>query len=463
MNQNESTQPRGNLFLALVGMLIVPGFFLADTLIAVSRGWGFEARGNYGNLVSVACMAAMLLALIVFLLLVIIGPTRRALRRGSVGIVVFSCSIIIGWFIAEGLLLVLHPQPGFHLRPTGASYVYQPDPFTMTNVSGEAIASINSQGLRGPEPPPRDEAYRIMCIGGSTTECLYLDDTETWAGLLEQRLDEESDQDVWVAIAAVSEFAAPHHEDFLESSPLIADTDCVVMLPGVNDFLRMLIEADSGEASPPLWYRSGVFAIVKEYWNASRGADQRTRGFVYDTTGEELDLHRLGMKIEKPEEPLNIPAAVEAYGKRVEAICKVAKDRGVRLVLVTQPVLWADFLSEQGNRRLNIARVHPMKREWDYLEAPNLAEAMDQYNEKLIEVAEQSDTEYFDAAIEMSGNVKYFYDDYHFNESGCAKFAELLSDWFAENPGNFPLAGTTAEEPPVTEGAPAKESAGGTE
>lgn len=437
MDQNGSSQRRGNLFLALVGMWIVPGFILADTLIAVARGWGFTSRGNYGDFVALGCVAVMLLTLILFLFMLLVGPIRRALRRGSVGIVVFSLSILVGWLIGEGLLMLIHPQPGFHLRPPGTKYVFQPDPFTMTNVSGEAVTSINSQGLRGSEPPPRDEAYRILCVGGSTTEGYYLDDTETWTALLEERLGEQSDGDLWVGAAAVSENATAEHLKFIESSPLIDESDCVVMMVGINDFLRYLMGFDTGTGTPPLWSRSGLFALLKEYWNASRGADQRTRGFVVDSTGEELDLHRLGMKIEEPEEPLDIPAAVEAFGERLTAICEAAKQRGVRLVLVTQPVLWDDFLSEQGNRRLNIARMQPIEREWDYLTAPNLAEAMAQYSEKVVEVAEATGTEYFDAGLEMRGEVKYFYDDYHFNESGSSKFAELLADWFAENPGDI--------------------------
>ncbi len=444
--------------MALIGMLIVPGFILADTLVAVSLGWGFEDRGNYGNLVAVACVAAMLLALLLFLVFLAIRPLRQALRNNSLGIVVFSVSIIVGWFVAEGLLTVLHPRPPFHLRPAGVKYVFQPDPFTMTNVSGEAVTTINSLGLRGSEPPPRDEAYRILCVGGSTTECYYLDDTETWTTLLEQRLDEDATTDVWVASAGFSEYAAPHHLRFLKTSPLIDETDCVVMMVGINDFLRMLIGCDTGEATPPLWNRSGLFAIAKRYWNASRGADKRTRGFVVDLTGEELDLHRLGMTIEGSEEPLDIPAIVEEYGKRIAAICAAAKQRKVRLVLVTQPVLWDDFLSEQGNRRLNIARVHPMPREWEYLNAPNLAEAMDQYNEKLVEVAEQTETECFDAALEMSGAVKYYYDDYHFNESGCSKFAALLADWFVEHPGDLKMAQAGSGEAATSEADATEES-----
>lgn len=436
MDESGSTKQRGNLFLALVGMWIVPGFFLVDTLLAFWRGWGVISRANYGDFVVLGCVTLMLLSLIMFLLMVAIGPTRRALRRGSVGIVVFSVSILVGWFIGEGLLMLIHPQPGYHLRPAGTKYVFQPDPFTMTNVSGEAVTTINSQGVRGSEPPPRDEAYRILCVGGSTTEGYYLDDTETWTALLEERLGEEGDGDVWVGAAAVSEYATPQHLRFIEKSPLIDEVDCVVLMVGSNDFMRYLMGFDTSTAMPPLWYRSGLFGLIKEYWNASRGADQRTRGFVVDSTGEELDLHRLGMKIEEHEVPLDVPAAVEAFGERLTAICDAAKARGVRLVLVTQPVLWDDFLSEQGNRRLNIARVHPVERQWDYLTAANLGEAMSQYNEKVVEVAESTGTEYFDAALEMRGEVKYFYDDYHFNESGSSKFAELLSDWFAENSGS---------------------------
>ena len=439
MTQNGSRQPRGNVLLALVGLFIVPGFFLADTLVAVARGWSFDARGNYGNLVTFACLAAMLLTLIVFLLLVSIGPPRRALRNNSWGIVVFSISVIVGWFVSEGLLMVIHPQPPFHLRAAGTKYILQPDPFTMTNVSGEAVTTINSLGLRGSEPPPRNDAFRILCVGGSTTECYYLDDTETWTTLLAGRLGEDATVDVWAAAAAISEYAAPHHLRFLEKSPLVDEVDCVVMMVGVNDYLRLLLGFDTGAATPPLWSRSGLFALAKENWVVSRGADNRTRGFVVDLTGEELDLHRLGMRIEEPEVPLDFTAAVEQYGRWIEEICDAAKQRDVRLVLVTQPALWDDFLSEQGNRRLNIARVHPLVREWEYLKAANLAETMDRYNEKLVEVAEKTETELYDAAFDMSGVVKYFYDDYHFNESGCSKFAELLADWFVEHPGNLEM------------------------
>jgi|GEM_PF-1131463 len=459
-NQNEAKHSRGNLLLALIGMLIVPGFFLTDTLVAVARGWAFEARGNYGNLVVIACLAVMVLTVVVFLLLLVVGPARRALQNNAWGIVLFSVSIIVGWFISEGLLNVLHPRPPFHLRPAGAKYVFQPDPFTMTNVSGEAVTSINSMGLRGSEPPPRNEAYRILCVGGSTTECYYLDDTETWTTLLEKRLDGAAAEDVWVAAAAISEYATPQHLRFLKTSPLIDETDCVVMMVGVNDFLRLLLGFDTGGATPPLWYRSGLFALAKEHWVVSRGADQRTRGFVVDRTGEELDLHRLGMKIEEPKVPLDFGAAIEEYGKRIKAICETAKQRGVRLVLVTQPALWDDFLSEQGNRRLNIARVYPLVREWKYLKAANLAEVMDQYNEKLVEIAEGAETDFFDAAFEMNGAVKYFYDDYHFNEAGCSKFAELFAGWFVEHPGKMKMkladsGATDANDADATEGSPA--------
>lgn len=52
--------------------------------------------------------------------------------------------------------------------------------------------STNKLGLRGDAPPCEWERYyTIVTIGGSTTQCFYLDDHKTWPYLLQEKLKRE--------------------------------------------------------------------------------------------------------------------------------------------------------------------------------------------------------------------------------------------------------------------------------
>src|SRR4051812_17145031 len=49
-----------------------------------------------------------------------------------------------------------------------------PTPDIMPGVSGISRFAVDSLGLRGDEPV-EDREIRVLALGGSTTECLYLD------------------------------------------------------------------------------------------------------------------------------------------------------------------------------------------------------------------------------------------------------------------------------------------------
>jgi hypothetical protein len=58
--------------------------------------------------------------------------------------------------------------------------VFKPDPALLPGISGDSRFDVDSDGIRGDEMP-RGDAYRILAVGGSTTECLYLDQEEALA------------------------------------------------------------------------------------------------------------------------------------------------------------------------------------------------------------------------------------------------------------------------------------------
>lgn len=81
--------------------------------------------------------------------------------------------------------------------PPNIHRVFNLDPRVLPGVEGETNFIVNSEGIRGDEFIPQDD-YRILAIGGSTTEDLYLDQTEAWPQVLQSQLNDDNIRRVWV-------------------------------------------------------------------------------------------------------------------------------------------------------------------------------------------------------------------------------------------------------------------------
>ncbi len=462
MKQDQRVRTKGSLTLGWLGMIALPLGVIADTLWAIQRGWHLRHAGSF------AIVFWLAVAVVAFAALLMLLPAGRRVARRATQWWLFSAGALAGLLLAEFVVLpILAPSAAFHRRLPNSTYVFNPDPFDMFNVSGEAHSTFNSLGLRGPELPAGDrDQYRILCIGGSATECYFLDDQECWTELLMHRLarrggvpvlepvskkngatnsktdaEPEVEESIhhlrpWVGVAAVSEFASGHHLRFIRDYSTVDQVDCVLVMLGVNDFLRLLLQLDMGESPPPLWYRSRLLDLAREIWNVRFG-----HGIIVDPEGEQLRIARLGLPIAPHDIQRKLPAALDAYADRLRAIVSAAKTNGVRLVFVAQPALWDDFLGPQGAKRLLFPRVEPYPREWDYLQVGNFRDALEQYNARLETVARESRVEFVDVVSEMNGNERYFYDDFHLNERGCHKLATILADWFTTHPAPIAAQG----------------------
>lgn len=437
LNQSgESPATARRVLIGLLGLVLLPLLVAIDSRFAIARGWSPTTAGALGKLANLATLIVLAgMAGLIF------RSFREVLAWRAGQFWLASVTTLLALGVAEASLRRLFPPPPLHCRPPGVVYQYDPDPFSLPGVFGPARQSINSLGIRGPELPPHKDAYRILCIGGSSTECYYLDDGESWPALLASDINADGKQKVWVGGVGFSEYATGDHLRFLERSPLLDEMDCVVLMTGVNDFLRLLLGFDMG-MEPPLWLRSRIVDLVKEFWNV-----RMRQGYVVDTTGHDLTLRRMGLKFHP--RPIYIDTAVEEYEHRLERIIAAAKARGVRVVLVSQPYLWDDFLTTLGNRRLRFARVYPEPREWDYVNPGTCREAMLRYNAALAKVAQREGVAFVDLAKPMAGIEQYYYDDFHLNEKGCEDAAKLLAEWFIAHPPGAPVTNAPpAADPP---------------
>ena len=214
---------------------------------------------------------------------------RRLVHVGLSAVVAWIAAevIVAGYLYYGSGVNPFTSAPPFHTRPAGRHVTFLPAKESFPGIVGVSRYTTNSQGLRGPEFPPRDAAYRILTIGGSTTECIYLDDTETWQHLLMQRLNQQGHrQPVWIGSAGISGFPTLNHLRFVTESPLMQQVDALIFLIGANDFNQFL----RGNLRDNVFHRTEetkiqpIWRYLTNRWNGERPVAAprgvvRSRGF----------------------------------------------------------------------------------------------------------------------------------------------------------------------------------------
>jgi lysophospholipase L1-like esterase len=340
--------------------------------------------------------------------------------------------------------------------PPGLTQRLRPDPALLPGIDGETRIATSREGLRA-DPMPAGECLHILAVGGSTTECLYLDQTETWPALVEAALGAPAGgarRCVWVGNAGRSGLSSPHHvvtlETLLAQWPAI---DVVVVLAGVNDLSWRLREdttwqppdlsdpaqkhmfvkrafADHPDLTHtrPLHARSVLYRRVRQVARLLRGPTpeaafaQDERGLIY----AKWRAHRQGAPRLRETLP-DLGPALDAYARNLEALVALARRHGVHLVLATQPVLWRRDLTPAEESRLWFGGVGDFQAEpgHEYYTAAALAAGMAAYNARLLEVCARAGpgTSCLPLAERLAGARDLYYDDCHFHEAGARRVA----------------------------------------
>lgn len=336
------------------------------------------------------------------------------------------------------------------LRGSSRPYVFAPNirasfaPQThvLPGVEGTSRLSTNALGIRGPEWD--DGAVRILCVGGSTTACTYLDDSETWPHLLMQRLNERHPtRRIWVGNVGKSGHDTYHHIELLRRLPEAARVDLCIVLCGVNDFDHALrLPHDLRARIAP----SRVFDVggpcfpgtpcVKQtnLYRRARALLGRTplsaAMEVEDATGSSYELRRRARQRARHDYPLpDLSADLAVYRANLATIARLCAERGIECVFVTQPTLWSDPMPPEHERWI---WSKPIGRSGRALSAADLARGMAAYNDAMRAYCAEAGVACVDLDAACPKNLSIFYDDEHFNESGARFVADALAEALAD-------------------------------
>lgn len=378
--------------------------------------------------------------------------------KGALSALLAAGSFIVALMIMEaGVRLFLDDR--FHVWPPGFHQVFNPPAGVLPGVTGPSHFVVSRDGLRG-DPLPADRSYKILAIGGSTTECLYLDDSEAWPYLLQQTL--RSLAPIWVGNAGKSGMNTKSHiVQLAHLTQQYPGLDAVIMLIGVNDFLQRLAKGDDYrpfpgvEAMPlpdyeimmsetfftwpgsdnrePFFKRLALYRVTREW--KYRVLRFPAKQLLQDADGSVYQIwraHRRQAAAVIPELP-DLSSALEEYGRNIRTMAGIAARRGIRLVFASQPFLWRHDLGEQERRLLWLGGVgrYQVEPGHAYYSIEALAEGMTRYNETLLDVCRAGGLECLDLEKDVPKDTGIFYDDVHFTEAGARHVAGVFARYFA--------------------------------
>ncbi len=352
--------------------------------------------------------------------------------------------------VAEVIVVLVLVELGWRVFvPSSTKYIYPPNQrhvvrreakFT-PGASGDAVTSINEWGMRGRSVrmlAGKTNVLKIITIGGSTTICEYLDDSESWPQLLMDNLNSAQKQRfVYVANAGVSGHNTADHLELLHRFPVVQQADMLIFLIGVNDVESALaLEGRSGESDLvarasttsfeeppryPLYTRLRLYQLV-ETARVALGLKRAPNGA--DWYGERRRVRAQSTFLPPP----NVDIPREEYRLRCERIAKYCRSTGQRCVFLTQPTIWRSELTATEESLIWLGWVGRIEAPKGFVRASDLATIMNRFNQTLLDVCRTDELECYDLASAIPKETFAFFDDAHFSPGGAKLVARFLAD-----------------------------------
>ena len=377
----------------------------------------------------------------------------RPRRRGES--LLLAAAVVSALGLAELVLRVWFTGPSL-VKDPAHELILHPNPAYMPGVSGPSRLQASSLGLRA-EQLTDAHAYRVLALGGSTTECAGLDTGEAWPAILEVGLSTELGRAVWVGNAGLSGVNSRHH--LMQIGPLleqVREVDAILMLIGVNDMLHGLryedadtdwyangqervrrhYEAFGVPARPrfgPLWERTELVHLLRrarQGWAYMRVATETRIG---DDGRAYVAARQARAASPKVDELPDLRDARAVYRHNVERIIAIAEEHGTDVVLVTHPVLWSADLPPELEALVYLGETREALAggERSYYSTGALARGMSEFNAETLDICADHALSCFDLAAILPSDTTVFYDDVHFNEQGARRVASALAPFVA--------------------------------
>ena len=345
--------------------------------------------------------------------------------------------------------------PVLSLLPVFRDTRFQLSPFLVFGprvdweIPGKAIpelARFNDEGFRlnGPVPAREPGEYRIIAVGGSTTENVWNEAGIHWPLVAQCRLRDQG-YPVRILNAAMSAYSTAQSLVRLQFGLVEHDPDMVLVMHAVNDLTVNYTAAALGREVDPHY-------LVK----------YGGKGYTGEIDAGDIVLSRVGRGIRNrlwPRREASLPPPAWAYdmergvgffSRNLRSIAHWAAAEGVEVALLTMPYSRDSaryvLLQEPtggGSPGLGVLpEQHIFSRD------------MDRYNQAIREVAQEEGVLLLDMATYLQEREGDLVDPVHYSTAGILRFGEIVATTLAPSlpvparnvlPGALPECALLAE------------------
>lgn len=276
---------------------------------------------------------------------------------------------------------------------------------------------VDSDGYLKPSQVHEKPDLTVAFLGGSTTECMFMQEEERFPYLVGRQMEKQLGLKVNTLNAGAAGNNSLHDLLVLQGKVLAKKPQAVVLMECIND-LNFLV-------------------VMDEYWNP-----HATRGIVFDkeygpvktwiirhlvgrsnpgmTSGDEFAAQRGKMRT------LNIPALTASFRKNMELFVTICRLHGIKPVLMTQ------FNRFTENPEPNLLKqMENIEKDWG---TPYAAyrEAYRALLDTMRAVAREQKVELIDLDQMVPKTKEYMYDTVHLRPKGAALVADIVAPRLAE-------------------------------
>ena len=326
-------------------------------------------------------------------------------------------------------------------------------PSAFTGMQGTSRFSINRDGERGDEPPaPEARAFRILVAGGSTTECYFLDQSDTWPAQLQSELNKSD----WGRNAGVSGvYVSNIGRSGVDSTGVLTilehiipqhpRLDAVILMTGAGEIMAWLRQGADSQAELPKannetlftfspgrkysWWplRSSALADCWRHWRPRFLRSIELRCNVGKSLTRLRRLRQNAKNIRK-EVPSTAPL-MSRYAKNLEAAIRSCQRRGIRVIVMPQPWLDVSLITSAEQSCLwngSVGYAHSTD-PTDYYDAGLMSQLMAEIYQQTAHTAESCGATVIPVQHLLQPMAECFYDDVHFTPFGAAIVGRSLA------------------------------------
>lgn len=387
-------------------------------------------------------------------------------RKLLLALAAMAAGGLVGLLLAEVLLRFFWPGGNaYYLWPPYLTVTFHPAPGIVHGVGRAAQIRVNSKGVLGEEwGADRAHEFRILAVGGSTTQNIMIDQSRTWPRLVQNELGKAADgKRVWVGNLGRSGFNSRDHLGTMSLAIGQYDVDMILMLMGGNDLMDRLMQGDrydthfiDNEDRYEGWLLSRFVMIPLAVHGRTETFYRHTALFQLARWVKSLGLRRKltldndGMWLATAREYrrkgtlLNemprLGPALDEYGRITALIAGEARRHSLRIVFLTQPTFWKAAMTEAEQRLIwmgHAPNASGQPLEWPYWESGDgrmystavLEKAMALYNQRLLDTCAKMHVECFDLASRVPRTLEMYFDDMHHTEAGSRLIASEVAQY----------------------------------